>query len=288
MASQICNPETTTHNPTNDANTVNTGSYKARLIASIYPLESYVYMSKLSQVIQPIFSEAASSPLSSTGAVKVGRSITVWFTTPPGTFVSISWLLIFLFLFFPTQSFAQGDTYRNRFFNRDYVNSVWDNYSIPESFSKYHKKRNAPKIKEAYVKWHYKFKSTYKKKTQESLDYLAKQPLGEDIKKLHDINTAYKTWLQDFDVYALCVEWQYETKQPFLAFKDFQKAKAKYGNVNCRGEVERKCSETLNNGIWYDIDQCRVFPDWRYEEATSWVSRYATFEKNGIHMTLPD
>ena len=285
MASQICNPETTTHNPTNDAKIVNTGSYKARLIASIYPSDKSVYVFKLSQVIQGI---------SSAVRLLVYRSAKVWslgattsLGSAPGIFTS-GWLAIFLILSFSTQSLAQGDTYRNRFFNRDYVNSVWDNYSIPESFSKYHKKRNAPKIKEAYVKWHYKFKSAYKKKTQESLDYLAKQPLGEDIKKLHDINTAYKTWLQDFEVYALCVEWQYETKQPFLAFKDFQKMKAKYGNVNCRGKVERKCSETLNNGIWYDIDQCRIFPDWRYEEATSWVSRYTTFEKNGIHITLSD
>ena len=286
MASQICNPETTTHNPTNDAKIVNTGSYKARLIASIYPSDKSVYVFKLSQVIQGI---------SSAVRLLVYRSAKVWslgaitsIGSAPGTFTSTSWLLIFLFLSFPTQSFAQGETYRNRFINQEYANSVWEDYPTIESFIKHHKQWTTPKTMEAYAKWHKKFGSTYKKKTQESLNYLAQEPFGENIKKIRDIDLAYKTWLQDFEVYALCVEYRYEIKQPFLAFKDFQKAKSKYHHVNCRGEVEKKCSETINNGQWYDIDQCRVFPDWRYEGATSWVDRYATFEKNGIHMTLPD
>ena len=286
MASQICNPETTTHNPTNDAKIVNTGSYKARLIASIYPSDKSVYVFKLSQVIQGI---------SSAVRLLVYRLAKVWslgaitlIGSAPGTFTSTSWLLILLFLSFPTQSFA-GSGYEKRFFDENDANSIWENYSTPETFTKYFKKYYTPEIREAYNKWDKDLKIHFFHSitTQKSLDYLAQQPLGEEIKKLKDIWSVYNTWGDEFRTYARCVETQYRSNQPFIIFEDFQKAKAIYVNVKCNS-VGIKCSEYTSEGRYEDVHHCKFFPDWRYKEDTPWVERYATYEKNGIRAVLPD
>ena len=195
---------------------------------------------------------------------------------------------ILLFLFFPIQSFA-GSGYEKRFFDRNYANSMWEDYLTPKSFTKHFKKYYTPEIREAYNKWDKDLKIHFFHSitTQKSLDYLAQQPLGEEIKKLKDIWSVYNTWGGEFRSYARCVEKQYRSNQPFIIFEDFQKAKAIYVDVKCNS-VGIKCSEYTSDGRYEDVHHCKFFPDWRYKEDTTWVEIYATYEKDGIRAVLPD
>ena len=171
------------------------------------------------------------------------------------------------------------------YFDRAYIDDVWVSHPTLESLVGYIGPYFTPEMAGAYEKWDRKFFTARMEESEESLEYLAKHPLGERLKRKRDLHYAIgEVWKSEYGSYRACVDALYSLDMPFLGFADFQKAKAVFTEVEC-DRVGTRCDAVPLEQRHAAIGRCRLFPDWREGDE---VARDDRTEELGRKAALPE
>lgn len=175
--------------------------------------------------------------------------------------------------------------FEHAYFDRGYIDEVWDNHPTLDAFGEYTAPYFTPAMAEEYSVWDKKFFTSRMEESEESLEYLANHPMGDQLKKKRDLHFVYGTaWKSDYGEYRACVESMYSIDKPFLTFADFQYTMATYTEVEC-DRVGLKCDAVSDEVRYAEIGRCRFFPDWRIPEE---VLRDERIEEQGRRAVLTD